>query len=49
MSFISAEFSVNQSPFSLEPTITAQFNAEQVITRAHYAVLTSRLFAQYYQ
>lgn len=49
MSFISAEFGVKQSPFSLEPTITAQFNAEQVITRAHYAVLASRLFTQYYQ
>ena len=47
LSLINAEFGVEQSPFSITPTITASFAPDTVITRAHYAVLASRFFAQY--
>ena len=49
LSLINAEFGVEQSPFSITPTITASFAPDTVITRAHYAVLASRFFAQYFE
>jgi len=49
LSLINAEFGVEQSPFSLTPTITASFAPDTAITRAHYAVLASRFFTQYFE
>lgn len=49
MSFINVQFDIEQGPFGLNPTVTASFNPDETITRAHYAVLAGRLFTQYYQ
>ncbi len=49
MSLINVSFGTEQSPFSVTPTLTASFDPESTVTRAHYAVLSSRLFTQYYE
>ncbi|TPV56530.1 peptidase S8 [Aestuariibacter sp. GS-14] len=48
LSLINVHFDVKQSPFALEPTITASFAPDTKITRAHYAVLAGRMFDYYY-
>ena len=48
LSLINVHFDVTQSPFALEPTITASFAPDTKITRAHYAVLAGRMFDYYY-
>ncbi|MFA3793153.1 S8 family serine peptidase [Aliiglaciecola sp. SL4] len=48
LSLVNVSFGIEQDPFDLEPTLTAQFNPTTTITRAHYAELTSRLYLNYF-
>ncbi|NMH61380.1 S8 family peptidase [Alteromonas ponticola] len=49
LSLLNVEFGVEQGGFSLEPTLTASFAPDTKISRAHYAVIASRLFTQYFE
>ncbi len=49
LSLINVEFGVEQGAFGMEPELTASFAPDTVVTRAHYAVLASRFFTQYFQ
>ncbi|OJF69402.1 peptidase S8 [Alteromonas sp. V450] len=49
LSLIGAEYSVEQGPFTLSPKFTAKYSPDTEITRAHYAVLVSRYFKQYFE
>ncbi|XOV80377.1 MAG: S8 family serine peptidase [Aestuariibacter sp.] len=48
LSLLNVEFGVEQDPFALTPVLTAKFNANQKVTRAHYALLTSRFVNNYF-
>lgn len=48
-SLLNVTFGVEQGPFSITPELTATFNDSLVITRAHYAEITSRFFTQYFE
>ncbi|WP_232365077.1 hypothetical protein [Salinimonas marina] len=47
LSLVNVEFGIEQGPFAVSPTLTARFNADETITRAHYALLASRFYTQY--
>lgn len=47
LSLLNVAFGVEQSPLDLTPELTARFEPDTTITRAHYAVLASRLYSQY--
>ena len=47
LSLVNVEFGIEQSAFSVEPTLTARFDGKDTITRAHYALLATRFFSQY--
>ncbi|MCW8109707.1 S8 family serine peptidase [Alteromonas ponticola] len=49
LSLLNVEFSIDQGSFALEPTLTASFSPDTKISRAHYAVIVSRLFTQYFE
>ncbi len=49
LSLLNVEFGVEQGSFSLEPALTATFSPDMQISRAHYAVIASRLFTQYFE
>ncbi|MEQ5809265.1 S8 family serine peptidase [Alteromonas sp. NFXS44] len=49
LSLVNVEFGLTQGQFDLTPSLTASFDPDGMITRAHYAVLASRFFTQYYQ
>ncbi|OZC03763.1 hypothetical protein BSZ36_12685 [Rubricoccus marinus] len=44
---MSAQFSVHQGPFDLQPTIRARFNPSETVTRAGYAVAAVRFLDMY--
>ncbi len=48
LSLLNVQFGVEQDPFSLTPVMTAEFNPAQKVTRAHYALLTSRFMNNYF-
>lgn len=49
LSLINVEFGVEQGGFALNPTLTAKFAPDTLISRAHYAVIASRMFTQYFE
>ncbi len=49
LSLVNVEFGIEQGAFDLSPTFTATFSPDEAVTRAHYAVLASRFYTQYYQ
>lgn len=44
LSIINADFSVNQGPYDLEPTVTASFSPNQNVLRGDFAVAITRYF-----
>ncbi|MDN7125299.1 S8 family serine peptidase [Pseudidiomarina sp. 1APP75-32.1] len=46
---LNVQFGIEQGPFDLEPQLTAHFAPATNITRAHYALLTGRLYSNYYE
>ncbi len=47
LSLLGVEFGIEQSPFDLQPTLTATFNGNSNITRGHYALIAGRMYDQY--
>jgi serine protease AprX len=47
-SLMNVSFEIENRLFQ-EPKVIATFNPDDVVTRAHYAVLAGRMFEQYYQ
>lgn len=47
LGILNAHFDIEQGPYDLEPTIIANFNGENVVTRADYAVAATRFFNNY--
>jgi serine protease AprX len=48
LSVVNVKFGIEQGQYDLEPTLTAHFEPSQTVTRAHYAVLATRLYLHYY-
>lgn len=49
LSLLNVSYAVEQSPFSVTPTLTASFDGDTNITRGHYALIATRFFSQYLQ
>ncbi|MCW8092609.1 S8 family peptidase [Alteromonas sp. ASW11-130] len=49
LSLLGVKFDVEQDGFGLEPKLVATFSPDKQIRRAHYAVIASRLFTQYFE
>lgn len=47
LGILNAHFDIQQGAYDLEPTIIANFNGENVVTRADYAVAATRFFNNY--
>ena len=47
LGILNAHFDIQQGPYDLEPTIIANFNGDNVVTRADYAVAATRFFNNY--
>jgi|TARA_R110000765_G_scaffold30592_3_gene72199 subtilisin family serine protease len=47
LGILSAHFDIQQGPYDLEPTIIANFNGNNGVTRADYAVAATRFFNNY--
>ena len=47
LGILNARFDIQQGPYDLEPTIIANFNGDNVVTRADYAVAATRFFSNY--
>jgi serine protease AprX len=47
LGILNAHFAIQQGPYDLEPTIIANFNGDNVVTRADYAVAATRFFNNY--
>ncbi len=44
LGILNAQFDIQQGRFDLEPTISAYFNPDELVTRADYAVAATRLY-----
>jgi hypothetical protein len=47
LGILNAHFDIQQGPYDLEPTIIANFNGNNGVTRADYAVAATRFFNNY--
>ena len=47
LGILNANFDIQQGPYDLEPTIIANFNGDNGVTRADYAVAATRFFNNY--
>ena len=47
LGILNAHFDIQQGPYDLEPTIIANFNGDNLVTRADYAVAATRFFNNY--